>query len=68
MAEGAPDGGIEIRNLYKIFGPEPQAYIDRVRDGMTKTELNEEHHHAGGVDPGYHGAFGLRQVDVDPAH
>jgi glycine betaine/proline transport system ATP-binding protein len=42
--------GIEIRNLYKIFGPNAAALIDRVRDGMTKTELNQQHHHVLGLN------------------
>jgi len=42
--------GIEIRNLYKIFGPDAAALIDRVRAGMTKTELNQQHHHVLGLN------------------
>ncbi len=41
---------IEIRNLYKIFGPEAVALMPRVRDGMTKTELNEKHGHVLGLN------------------
>jgi len=42
--------GIEIRNLYKIFGPDAAALIDRVRGGMTKTELNQKHQHVLGLN------------------
>ena len=42
--------GIEIRNLYKIFGPDAAALMPRVRDGMTKTELNERHGHVLGLN------------------
>ena len=40
---------IEIRNLYKIFGPNGAAYVDAVREGMTKSELNERHGHVLGL-------------------
>ncbi|WP_334174735.1 glycine betaine/L-proline ABC transporter ATP-binding protein [Pseudoxanthobacter sp.] len=47
----APGGnGIEIRHLYKIFGASPAAYIDRVRAGMTKAELNAKHAHVLGLN------------------
>jgi glycine betaine/proline transport system ATP-binding protein len=46
MAEGL---GIEVRNLYKIFGSNPGAFIDAVKGGMTKKELNEQHHHVLGL-------------------
>lgn len=34
-------GGIQIRNLFKVFGDDAVAHVDRVRAGMSKTELNE---------------------------
>ena len=40
---------IEIRDLYKIFGPNGARYVDAVRGGMTKTELNEQHGHVLGL-------------------
>ena len=40
---------IEIRDLYKIFGPNGSSYVDAVRDGMTKAELNERHDHVLGL-------------------
>ncbi len=54
MADGAKQGGIEIRNLYKIFGSNPKAYIDAVREGMTKEELNQKHQHV----------LGLRDINI----
>lgn len=33
-------GGINIRNLYKIFGPNAAAHIEAVKASLTKTELN----------------------------
>src|SRR5690625_2279395 len=52
MADGSvqlASGGIEIRHLYKIFGPQPEAYVDAVRQGMSKGELNVEHGHVLGL-------------------
>jgi glycine betaine/proline transport system ATP-binding protein len=43
---GAP---IEIKGLYKIFGPDGAAYVERVRQGMSKAELNEKHGHVLGL-------------------
>ena len=45
---------IEIRDLYKIFGPNGEAYVDAVRNGMTKAELNERHGHV----------LGLKDIDI----
>ncbi|MBP7240507.1 glycine betaine/L-proline ABC transporter ATP-binding protein [Amaricoccus sp.] len=51
MAEPPSGGtGIEIRNLYKIFGANGAAYVDAVRAGMTKAELNRRHAHVLGLD------------------
>jgi glycine betaine/proline transport system ATP-binding protein len=55
MAERLTEIGISIRNLYKIFGTDPQAYIDAVKGGMTKTELNEKHNHV----------LGLKDINID---
>jgi len=49
--------GIEIRNLYKIFGATPEVYVDAVRDGMTKAELQCEHRHI----------LGLRDINISIA-
>ena len=43
------DTGIEIRHLYKIFGPNGMFYIDAVMQGMTKAELLEAHGHVLGL-------------------
>jgi glycine betaine/proline transport system ATP-binding protein len=47
--------GIQIRNLYKIFGPHPERYIDAVKKGMTKEELNDRHNHV----------LGLQNISLD---
>jgi glycine betaine/proline transport system ATP-binding protein len=41
---------IEIRKLYKIFGPRPKAWIEPVKHGMTKAELAERHGHILGLN------------------
>ncbi|MBU1315360.1 MAG: glycine betaine/L-proline ABC transporter ATP-binding protein [Alphaproteobacteria bacterium] len=46
--------GIEIRGLYKIFGPRGQGHVAQVRSGMSKTELNERHGHV----------LGLRDINI----
>ena len=54
MAEHA-FGGIKIRELYKIFGPHAAAHIESVKNGLTKTELNEKHGHV----------LGLRDINIE---
>ena len=44
-----PSHAIEIRNLYKIFGPNGADYVDDVRNGMSKAALNEQHGHVLGL-------------------
>ncbi|HBS49537.1 MAG TPA: glycine/betaine ABC transporter [Rhodobacteraceae bacterium] len=46
---------IAIRNLYKIFGSDPQSVLPMVLDGMGKTELMEKHRHV----------LGLSDINVD---
>lgn len=41
---------IEIRNLYKIFGTNPKAHVDAVRQGLTKSGLGERHSHILGLN------------------
>ncbi|SCM71790.1 glycine betaine transporter subunit; ATP-binding compoent of ABC superfamily [uncultured Pleomorphomonas sp.] len=41
---------IEIRNVYKLFGPHPERYVEAVRDGgMNKAELLDKHNHVLGL-------------------
>ncbi|MEM9635645.1 MAG: glycine betaine/L-proline ABC transporter ATP-binding protein [Pseudomonadota bacterium] len=42
--------GIEIKNLYKIFGPNGQDMVQLVKDGMSKAELNEKYNHVLGLN------------------
>jgi glycine betaine/proline transport system ATP-binding protein len=42
--------GIEIKNLYKIFGRHPEKHLEAVRSGMSKTELNDKHDHVLGLN------------------
>ena len=41
---------IEIKNIYKIFGPEPQKILPMVQNGSTKEEVLEETGHTVGLD------------------
>jgi glycine betaine/proline transport system ATP-binding protein len=47
--------GIQIRHLYKLFGPSPGKFMQAVRDGMTKQELRDVHGHV----------LGLRDISID---
>ncbi|MDQ0320687.1 glycine betaine/proline transport system ATP-binding protein [Pararhizobium capsulatum DSM 1112] len=40
---------IEVKKLYKIFGPNGKAYVDAVKNGLGKAELNEKHGHVLGL-------------------
>ncbi|MFB2551729.1 quaternary amine ABC transporter ATP-binding protein [Ensifer soli] len=40
---------IEVKNLYKIFGPRGRDFVDQVKSGMGKGELNEKHGHVLGL-------------------
>lgn len=46
---------IEIRNLYKIFGPEQKLALEKVKAGMTKEELLAETGHV----------LGLQDISID---
>ena len=46
---------LSIRNLYKIFGPDPQGALEHVRAGVGKPELWEKHGHV----------LGLQDINVD---
>lgn len=46
---------IAIRSVYKIFGPQSHAMVDKVRDGMGKAELLEQYGHV----------IGLRDINID---
>jgi glycine betaine/proline transport system ATP-binding protein len=54
MAETASTG-ILIRDLYKIFGPTPQKFMEDVRQGMSKQELLDRHGHV----------LGLRNIHIN---
>lgn len=49
--------GIEIRHLYKIFGPQPDKCMTLVEQGMGKNELRDQHGHV----------LGLRDVNLQIA-
>jgi glycine betaine/proline transport system ATP-binding protein len=54
MADANFDG-IKIRNLYKIFGPDGAKHVENVRNGLTKTELNERFGHV----------LGLKDINIE---
>lgn len=43
------NSSVDVRGLYKIFGKRPQAFMDAVREGMSKQELQEKHGHVLGL-------------------
>ena len=49
------DMKIQIKNLYKIFGSNPKSVLQRVKDGMSKTELLDKHSHV----------LGLKDINID---
>ncbi|WP_336365728.1 quaternary amine ABC transporter ATP-binding protein [Marinobacter sp. C2H3] len=49
---------IAIRNLYKIFGPEPEVALEYVKRGVGKADLLEKHGHV----------LGLKDINVDIRH
>lgn len=55
MVKQSIGSGISIRNLYKIFGSNPEGFIDLVKGGMSKTELNEKHNHV----------LGLKDINIE---
>ncbi len=54
MANPAFDG-IKIRNLFKIFGVNETAHVEAVKNGLSKTELNEKFGHV----------LGLKDINID---
>ncbi|WP_111494138.1 MULTISPECIES: quaternary amine ABC transporter ATP-binding protein [Marinobacter] len=46
---------ISIKNLYKIFGAEPELALEHVKKGMGKAELQERFNHV----------LGLRDINID---
>lgn len=50
-----PETFVSIRNLYKIFGPNPQSMVKHAKAGMTKKEMLSKYGHV----------LGLRDIDVD---
>lgn len=47
--------GIQVRHLYKVFGPKASQFVDLVKNGMTKDELLSQHAHV----------LGLRDINLD---
>jgi len=43
------NSNIEVKGLYKIFGKTPEKFVESVKNGMSKKELQEEHGHVLGL-------------------
>ncbi len=54
MAETAQTS-IQVRDLYKVFGPTPGKFLQAAKDGMSKQELRDVHGHV----------LGLRNINID---
>jgi glycine betaine/proline transport system ATP-binding protein len=54
-SSSANSTGIQIRNLFKIFGRSGADHVEKVQRGMTKTELLEKHGHV----------LGLKDINID---
>ena len=50
-----PEPKISIKNLYKIFGSNPEAQVEKVISGISKQELLEKHGHV----------LGLKDINID---
>ena len=46
---------IKIKNLYKIFGKDPEGAMEHVKNGVGKDELLEKHNHV----------LGLKDINLD---
>lgn len=46
---------VSIKNLYKIFGPEPETALEYAKNGVEKPDLLEQHGHV----------LGLKDINVD---
>jgi len=41
---------LEVKNIYKIFGPSPKNIIPMLKDGVDKTKILKKHRHSVGVN------------------
>src|SRR3546814_13518417 len=48
-------GGIQIRNLYKIFGANAAQHIEAIKGGLSKTDLNAQ----------FGLVLGLKNINID---
>ncbi len=52
---------IEVKNLYKIFGSNPQMALKKAKDGMSKSELLETTGHTIGI---HDASFGVEEGEI----
>ena len=50
MVKNMSKAKLEIKNLYKIFGEKDASFVSKIRDGMSKQELLDEHNHVLGLN------------------
>ena len=55
MADSLSATGIDIRHLYKLFGPNPASLLAAAKAGMSKQELRDQHGHV----------LGLRDININ---
>ena len=46
---------IQIKDLYKIFGPKPEQMLEKIKGGLSKEELREKYNHT----------VGLQDINID---
>ena len=49
------DAAVQIRQVYKIFGPNPKSMVKHVKNGISKQDLMDLHGHV----------LGLENVNID---
>jgi ABC-type proline/glycine betaine transport system ATPase subunit len=53
---------IQIQNINKIFGPNPESVLDLVADGIGKSELQSKHNHVLALQD-INGSVWLRKIN-----
>jgi intracellular sulfur oxidation DsrE/DsrF family protein len=70
--ETMSDYKIEIKNLYKIFGPNDKSMVDLVANGIGKQDLLDQqkcqHWHLCKLNQCHNGAFWVWKINSDTPH
>ena len=60
---------IELKNVYKIFGEEPQSVLPLIKNGSTKEEILEDTDHTVGLDNfRMYGVLRFGKINADPTY